>query len=126
MVMELARQDGSLAVWWGSLVECQSALARLCRDGLLSLQGSEEAKKVLVDLTASWAEITPGENIRNIAGRLLFTHPLRASDSLQLAAAILWAEQNPKGHPFVCFDQRLRDAARKEGFDVLPAETAVL
>lgn len=38
---------------------------------------------------------------------------------LQLAAALVWAGKAPKGHQFVCLDQRLREAARKEGFTLL-------
>jgi hypothetical protein len=51
---------------------------------------------------------------------LLSLLPLRAADSLQLAAAIVWADKKPKGHHFVCCDNRLREAAKKEGFSVLP------
>ena len=32
----LAAKDSSMLVWWGSEVECVSALARLERDGALS------------------------------------------------------------------------------------------
>jgi hypothetical protein len=38
-----------------------------------------------------------------------------------LAAAHVWAGNSPKGHHFVCLDQRLREAARKEGFLVIPS-----
>ncbi|HEY6321861.1 MAG TPA: hypothetical protein VJA16_09915 [Thermoanaerobaculia bacterium] len=43
-----------------------------------------------------------------------------AADSLQLAAAIDWCEERTTGAGFVCLDQRLRSAALREGFDVVP------
>ena len=49
----------------------------------------------------------------------LRTHPLRAADALQLAAALAAADHNPASLEIVCLDERLRDAARREGFSVL-------
>lgn len=40
---------------------------------------------------------------------------LRAADSLQLAAGLVWAGKTPKGRSFVCLDRKLREAARKDG-----------
>jgi hypothetical protein len=54
------------------------------------------------------------------ARRLLGTHQLKAADSLQLAAALTATHDLPFGHGFVCLDERLADAARGEGFAVLP------
>jgi hypothetical protein len=45
---------------------------------------------------------------------------LRAADALQLAAALVWCQGDPLQHGFVCLDQRLREAARREGFTALP------
>ncbi|MBI3456110.1 MAG: hypothetical protein HY002_10030 [Candidatus Rokubacteria bacterium] len=41
---------------------------------------------------------------------------------LQLAAALLWVRGHAAQDGFVCLDQRLREAARREGFAVLPSE----
>ncbi|MBT9584280.1 hypothetical protein IV102_13140 [bacterium] len=60
-------------------------------------------------------EIVPSEEVRSLSHRLLAVHPLRATDSLQLSAALVWADQNPAGHELVCLDERLRQAARQEG-----------
>jgi hypothetical protein len=49
-------------------------------------------------------------------------HPLRAADALQLAAALVWVEEQPHGEGFVSLDGRLRDAAAREGFTLVPAE----
>jgi prevent-host-death family protein len=68
--------------------------------------------------------VIPAE-VRTLASRLLLNHPLRAADALQLAAALVWAGKAPTGQRFVCLEQRLRDAARKEGFVVVPEKTTV-
>ena len=64
--------------------------------------------------------IAPSNRVRERAGRLLATHPLRAADALQLAAALVWCDEAPQGETFVCLDERLSAAARREGFAVLP------
>jgi predicted nucleic acid-binding protein len=119
-VREIAVDDGSMAVWWGTPVECYSAFARLRREGGVSTDEEDALRELLAILAQAWTEIEPSEEIRTITGRLLLNHPLRAADSLQLAAALVWAGRLPKGHHFVCLDQRLREAARKEGFFVVP------
>lgn len=121
-VKNAAKRDSVMAVWWGSIVECQSAFARLRRDSFLSITEEDQVRNLLTMLTEAWTEIEPSEDIRDIAARLLLLHPLRAADSLQLAAALVWAGKTPKGHHFACLDRRLREAARKEGFVLLPAE----
>src|SRR4030067_2070163 len=122
IVQDIAKKDNALVVWWGSLIECYSAFARLYREGCLKYQEEEQVREVLFSLASVWTEIEPSEDIRDIAVRLLLNHPLRAADSLQLSAAIVWADKKPKGHHFVCFDHRLREAARKESFTVLPTK----
>ena len=120
-IKSILKKDSSMAVWWGSLVECHSAFARLRRDQVLTHSEEDQVRYLLSILADTWTELTPGEDIRNTASRLLLSHPLRAADSLQLAAALLWANKTPKGHRFACLDGRLRDAARKEGFVLMPS-----
>lgn len=102
-------------------MECQSAFARVRREGTLNTVQEEEARQVLRALSAAWTEVQPVEDVRGLCDRLLLTHPLRAADSLQLAAAIVWTGGRPRGEAFVCLDLRLRDAARVEGFRLLPS-----
>jgi hypothetical protein len=75
-----------------------------------------------VDLSALWVEVEPAAALRERAVRLLSSHNLRAADALQLAAALVWAEERPAGRVFVCLDARLREAARLDGFTVLPED----
>jgi hypothetical protein len=50
----------------------------------------------------------------------LRVHALRAGDSLQLAAALVACEGRPGGLQFVSLDDRLNEAALREGFRVVP------
>ena len=121
-IRRLARTYGPPVVWWGTLVECSSALARRSRFAA-SLPSEQRRITVrLVELGGLWTEIQPGEALRERALRLLAAHNLRAADALQLAAALVWAEERPAGRVFVCLDARLREAARLDGFTVLPED----
>jgi len=119
----LAR-DPEVVIWWGSRVECASALARLLREGKVEAGDGASAKRSLADLLAIAHEVAPTEPVRERAERLVSTHPLRAADAFQLAAALVWAEERPRGRELVSFDGRLRGAASAEGFLVLPSAGA--
>jgi predicted nucleic acid-binding protein len=106
-------------VWWGSLVEVHSAIARLHRLGTLKAVEKQGALSRLDLLSRGWREILPGDHVRDLARRLLDAHELRAADSLQLAAALTWCQQRPAKGDFVCADQRLYKAAIAAGFSVL-------
>lgn len=117
---KVAEEDEALVAWWATPVECYSAFARLRREELLTTKEEEQARAVLTALAAEWTEIEPSRTVREQAGRALLLHPLRAADALQLAAALVWSRGQTTGHHFVCLDQRLREAARREGFTLLP------
>ena len=112
----LAAEDSAMLVWWGSTVECISALARLERDGALNVRAMALALQRLRQLSAGWHEVDPSDEIRETAARFLRVHPLRAADALQLAAAFAAAERRPASLAIVTLDERLANAARKEGF----------
>jgi len=114
----LATADPAMLVWWGSTVECTSAVARLERDGVLTTEGITNALGRLRRLADGWHEIDPSDTIRETANRFLRVHPLRAADALQLAAAFLASERRPSTLTVVALDERLATAARKEGFSV--------
>ena len=114
--------DSAIAAWWGSPVECFAAFARLRREGALTPKEEDQVRRLLTTLAETWTEIKPSHDIRDMAARILLLHTLRAADSLQLAAALVWAGKNPNGQRFACLDRRLREAARKEGFIVAPSE----
>jgi predicted nucleic acid-binding protein len=117
---KLVEEDEAIVAWWATPVECCSAFARLRREEHLTTIEEEQARAVLTALMAEWTEIEPSRTVRDQAGRALLLHPLRAADALQLAAALVWTRGQTAGHHFICLDQRLREAARREGFAVLP------
>ena len=120
-VRRLVEADSSIVVWWATRVECLSALARRRRDGVLGAPAEAQARRVLVALAGAWSEVVPSERLRQRTERLLSLHALRASDAFQLAAALLWSRGETTGEAFVSFDERLREAAGREGFRILPA-----
>jgi predicted nucleic acid-binding protein len=114
-VIDAVRDDPEIVVWWATRVECASALARLERSGV----AVDEALERLEMLATAWHEVEATDRVRQGATRLLRVHPLRAADALQLAAAIVAAESEPRTLPFVTLDGRLADSASREGFPVL-------
>ena len=116
---DLYRADPAMLAWWGTIVECGSAVARLERQEWLAPEGATAALRRLDLLARRWQEIEPAHSIRESARRLLRSHHLRAADAIQLAAAYAAAEQRPTSLPFVCLGERLALAAAREGFDVI-------
>ena len=118
-LLRLLEQDADMLAWWGTPVELASALARREREGLLTADDVTNALTTVHALAESWHEIVPSDSIRRTAERLLRAHPLRAADSLQLAAALIAADHDPMSLEFVCLDVRLARAAQREGFVVV-------
>lgn len=118
-VQEDYARDPEILAWWATEVECVSALTRLERTGGLAALDVGEALERLDSLSLAWSEVQPGERVREIAVRLLRVHPLRSADALQLAAAIVAAEERPPTLQFVTLDDRLAAAAEREGFPVI-------
>ena len=112
----LYQKDPDLFVWWGTEVECVSALSRVDRDHPSRTPEVDMALARLDDLKHDWHEIQPGQAVRITARRLLRVHSLHAADALQLAAAIAASEHNPATLPLVSLDRRLVGAAHREGF----------
>ena len=116
--LRILEADDRMAVWWGTAIEYVSAISRCEREGSLTTEEVSEHLLRLQGLSQVWYEVQPGRRIKTLAQRLLRVHPLRAADSLQLAAALAAAEEDPASIGFVCFDVRLNRAASREGFRV--------
>jgi uncharacterized protein len=121
-VKSILTKDSSIVVWWATRTECVSAVNRQAREGSLQIEDERQARHVLRQLADAWAEVQPSEILRETAERLLAVHLLRAADAFQLAAALHWCQRQPTNRELVSFDMRLRDAAHKEGFTILPAQ----
>lgn len=77
-------------------------------------------------LSHGWREILPGDQVRELATQSLDKFSLRAADSLQLAASLIWCEQRPSRRSFICGGHRLAEAASSAGFSVLELPRSVL
>lgn len=108
----------SVVTWWGTRLECLSALARREREGAVKSEAIAMARRRLDLLAEQWMEVLPADIVRERAERLLRLHSLRAADALQLASALIAFEERPGGVPFFCGDRRLTEAAALEGFQV--------
>lgn len=120
LAQALAAEDSDLVVWWAARTECLSALARRTRAGELPTAAAAEARQRLWNRQREWLEIPPTETIRTTADRLVAIHPLSAADAFQLAAALDWCDHRSTGAGLISLDHRLREAASREGFVVLP------
>lgn len=114
------RRKYEVVASWISLIEGNSALKRLLLDKAISQNAYAEAVKRLKLQSKAWREIKPTEKVRELAENLIQNQNLRTLDSLQLASALVWCFEKPKGRIFVCCDDKLSKAAEKIGFSILP------
>jgi len=110
--------DSDMVVWFGTLAEVESSLARRTRAGELSGDAELRARRHFDELSSHWTEVAPTNELRARTIRLLRVHQLRAADAFQLAAALVFCREQPQDLPFLTADQRLRAAASLEGFPV--------
>jgi predicted nucleic acid-binding protein len=109
-------KDSSMIVWWGTSIECISAISRLERENKITPSEHSQVINQLNELRDSWREIQASPLVKQYAERILQVHPLKAQDAQQLAACLV-ANQD-MSIEFFTFDQRLQIAARKEGLKI--------
>jgi uncharacterized protein len=110
-------ENQPIVTWWGTSLECISAIARRQREGAAT-EIIVEAYRRLEAMRAGWQVVYASENLHRTAVRLLKTHPLSAADALQLGAALVASNFEPHSAQFLTEDARLKQAAEKEGFVV--------
>jgi len=111
-------KDPIIVVWWGTRVECMSALCRLRRESFLEESNMRDAVVRLHRLEQGWVEVQPAREVKSETDRLLEDYQLRVADSLQLASAIIVRGSCPTRMTFLTGDRRLAQAAKSEGFDL--------
>lgn len=116
--LDLFKKDPHVIVWCLTLSEIWSALCRQDREQMMDRDSLPIAKKRARELSDSWSEVVTIERARERSLRLMEIHGLKAADSLQLAAALIAADEQTRQFEFVSLDKRLILAARKEGFVV--------
>lgn len=126
---DLVRSASELVLAAFTRVEVASALWRRHRAGELTV----ESTWVLLDaFEIDWYGSVDSEPVFAVVGAspavldraavLTGRHGLRAGDAVQLASALATRSADPECTTFLCFDQRLRLAARHEDFSLLPTE----
>ncbi len=118
----MLEQDPQALVWWGTQLECWSGIQRRIRDGSLDSGELGRVAQQLHYFAELAIQVEPGAQVRDRAMGLLTNHPLRAADALQLAAALVGSDSLGPSLEFVCLDQRLREAAAREGLPLSPRE----
>src|SRR5206468_8621650 len=81
-------EETQIVTWWGSYLECTSAIARLARRGSAPAQVAE-SYRMLELLAGEWREIGSSEKLRRAAARSLKSHFLGTSVALHLGSAII-------------------------------------
>jgi uncharacterized protein len=119
-VRALSREDPELVVWILSEVEIASALWRRRRENELTEVVRREAQRQMDLALSNAVTVADVPAVARRARRLLAAHMLRAADAMQLAAALLACEDEPIRLQFVTLDDRLAEAATREGFTVVP------
>ncbi len=118
--LQILKSDQEVLLWCLSRVEVISALTRRLRDQSLSFDQFQTAKTRLQEILESAYQITALDKVMNRAVRLLEVHPLRSADACQLASSLVVTQEDPLRLPMICFDERLKEAAMKEGFVLNP------
>lgn len=119
-VRGLFATDPQILAWTLSDVEFRSTLCRLMREELLERAVADVATIEFETLWSRAVIVSAVDSVKERAKRLLGVHSIRAADALQLGAALSAAYDQALGSEFVCLDGRLAEAARREGFRVLP------
>ena len=112
--------DKEIMVWTMSKVEVFSALCRSFRENTLTEGTFELAKKRMTDLFDIAFEIVSISKVKERALRLLQVHTLKAADALQLASVLVATQEVTSKLPIMCFDEKLKQAAKLEGFAINP------
>jgi predicted nucleic acid-binding protein len=73
---------------------------------------------------APFAVVAVRATVLDDAVRHTARHGLRAYDAVQLASAVACRAASPDTTSFAAFDRTLRDAAAREGFDLVPTSVS--
>jgi uncharacterized protein len=111
----LLEEDPHIVTWAWTSVEFASAVERRARQGELTREQRRDALSRFADLAEVWDEVTDVLAVRRRALAVLARHPLRAADAAQLGAALAVSSEEGPPLGFVCLDDRLLDAAEREG-----------
>lgn len=114
----LAGKHG-IVVWWATPVEVRGAFGRSLRMSQITSKDQVQALVVLEHLRSGWREIQPDLQVRQRAEELVERFPLTAADALQLGAAWIWCNGNPRNRILISGDVHLVEVAGQLGFTAI-------
>ena len=103
-------------------VEVASAFARRCREGSLEPGDRDLLLRDLSDDLAVLYVVELAPEVVLEARALLLKYPLRAADAVQLASCLVLQEKVDRPMIFSAYDQRLLEAARRQGLEAFDSE----
>ena len=112
----LARRDPDMLAWWGRQWSASGPDPPRTRRHSNERRGARFQRSK--QLATGGMRSNPMSRPRK-RGKVLRVHPLQAADALQLAAALVAAQRRPATLEVVTLDDRLAEAARKEGFELI-------
>jgi len=71
---------------------------------------------------SSFIRIRVDDELNEYVDKAIGSHPLRGFDAIHLASAMIMHEKFQSDLLFACFDQKLSQAAQKEGLRAFPAD----
>ena len=98
-------------------LEIESAIQRRLREKSLSLKEADKGRITSTEFCKVAYLVISDHYVLDMALHLQKIYGLRPSDAIQLASARIGAENPPKVH-FLCLDNKLNEAAKREGFEV--------
>jgi predicted nucleic acid-binding protein len=113
---KFSRKYPKSVIWWGTSVEINSGLARLKRNGSFTEKEVIKSLQIWEKFRKKSRIVQPIERIVLLADTLPEQYELRAMDSFQMAAALVWCQEKPRNRPFVTADDKLAKAVEKAGF----------
>ena len=100
-----------------TLLEFESAIERRLSDRTLTARESDSARSFSLEFRKKAALLPLDLNALDQALHLQKIYKLRPGDAIQLAAARI-GTSNPIKTVFLCLDEKLNEAAKREGFQV--------
>ena len=102
-----------------TLLECDRALIRGVATGEVGAAEAARARALLNRAAAHWNLLRIDSEVVDRARRPFPAEPLRALDAIHLASALTVAAHVPD-LALLSFDRRIRRAARRLGFSIVP------
>ncbi len=103
-------------------IECRVAFDRMMRDGRLARRQERLVTRSFLAQWNDYVRLDLDLAVVESAVQLARSYGLRSADAIHLASAMLFAGNDVRAVRFASWDGRLWEAARAEGFEMVPAE----